>query len=382
MKHGVADGALFRLPKDDKSYDVATGDIDRTGNGVLKSTVLVERDPDMEKTEIHDYFTATLTPSADRRFYIVGNPFMAQMDVAKFLAANSDVLQPKCWMTTAGGDPLTAAADAEGGWTTSDGSTSLLLPPYGAFYAEAVEGVTGPVTVKFYGEHQQLKGWTASGTGTTQAAALTVACRSAAGTSTAAVRCTPDAADGFGVGDVQLVRGLAGDASQPTVYTVAGSVATTVNSCGRGGQVPLGVYAPDGMVSTLTFTGVAALEGARLYDAQTRSERTLHEGDAVTVDGPSHGRYFLRFDGAGTTGIATATPAAGANIYSVQPGEIIVAATETLTAVDVYTTDGRHVRSLRPADVTTLRIGDLPAAVYVVRAATDHATANAKVSVR
>lgn len=382
LKHGVADGALFRLPKDDKSYDVATGDIDRTGNGVLKSTVLVERDPDMEKTEIHDYFTATLTPSADRRFYIVGNPFMAQMDVAKFLAANSDVLQPKCWMTTAGGDPLTAAADAEGGWTTSDGSTSLLLPPYGAFYAEAVEGVTGPVTVKFYGEHQQLKGWTASGTGTTQAAALTVACRSAAGTSTAAVRCTPDAADGFGVGDVQLVRGLAGDASQPTVYTVAGSVATTVNSCGRGGQVPLGVYAPDGMVSTLTFTGVAALEGARLYDAQTRSERTLHEGDAVTVDGPSHGRYFLRFDGAGTTGIATATPAAGANIYSVQPGEIIVAATETLTAVDVYTTDGRHVRSLRPADVTTLRIGDLPAAVYVVRAATDHATANAKVSVR
>ena len=382
LKHGVADGALFRLPKDDKSYDVATGDIDRTGNGVLKSTVLVERDPDMEKTEIHDYFTATLTPSADGRFYIVGNPFMAQMDVAKFLAANSDVLQPKCWMTTAGGDPLTAAADAEGGWTTSDGSTSLLLPPYGAFYAEAVEGVTGPVTVKFYGEHQQLKGWTAPGTGTTQAAAMTVSCASAAGTSTAAVRCTPDAADGFGVGDVQLVRGLTADVSQPTVYTVAGATAVTVDSRGRGGQVPLGVYAPDGMVSTLTFTGVAALEGARLYDAQTRSERTLHEGDAVTVDGPSHGRYFLRFDGAGTTGIATATPAAGANIYSVQPGEIIVAATETLTGVDVYTADGRHVRSLRPADATTLRIGDLPAAVYVVRAATDHATANAKVSVR
>lgn len=382
LKHGVADGALFRLPKDDKSYDVATGDIDRTGNGVLKSTVLVERDPDMEKTEIHDYFTATLTPSADGRFYIVGNPFMAQMDVAKFLAANSDVLQPKCWMTTAGGDPLTAAADAEGGWTTSDGSTSLLLPPYGAFYAEAVEGVTGPVTVKFYGEHQQLKGWTAPGTGTTTAAALTVSCTSDAGTSTAAVRCTPDAADGFGVGDVQLVRGLTADVSQPTVYTVAGATAVTVDSRGRGGQVPLGVYAPDGMVSTLTFTGVAALEGARLYDALTRSERPLHEGDAIAVDGPSHGRYFLRFDGAGTTGIATATPAAGANIYSVQPGEIIVAATETLTAVDVYTTDGRHVRSLRPADATTLRIGDLPAAVYVVRAATDHATANAKVSVR
>lgn len=382
LKHGVADGALFRLPKDDKSYDVATGDIDRTGNGVLKSTVLVERDPDMEKTEIHDYFTATLTPSADGRFYIVGNPFMAQMDVAKFLAANSDVLQPKCWMTTAGGDPLTAAADAEGGWTTSDGSTSLLLPPYGAFYAEAVEGVTGPVTVKFYGEHQQLKGWTAPGTGTTTAAALTVSCTSDAGTSTAAVRCIPGADDGYGAGDVQLVRGLTADVSQPTVYTVAGATAVTVDSRGRGGQVPLGVYAPDGMVSTLTFTGVAALEGARLYDAQTRSERTLHEGDAVTVDGPSHGRYFLRFDGAGTTGIATTTPAAGANIYSVQPGEIIVAATETLTGVDVYTTDGRHVRSLCPSDVTTLRIGDLPAAVYVVRAATDHATANAKVSVR
>lgn len=380
LKHGVDGGALFRLPKDDASYSVATGALDRTNNGVLLSTKMVHRDPDLEKTEIEDYFTAELTPSADGRYYIVGNPFVAQMDVAGFLEDNKDVLQQKYWAATAAGDPMTAAADEGGQWVTSTGTTQL-LPPYGAFYVEAVDGVDGPLTVKFYGERQQLNGWTAPGTGTTQAAAMTVSCASAAGTSTAAVRCTPDAADGFGVGDVQLVRGLTADVSQPTVYTVAGATAVTVDSRGRGGQVPLGVYAPDGMVSTLTFTGVAALEGARLYDAQTRSERTLHEGDAVTVDGPSHGRYFLRFDGAGTTGIATATPAAGANIYSVQPGEIIVAATETLTGVDVYTTDGRHVRSLRPADVTTLRIGDLPAAVYVVRAATRSAVADAKVRV-
>lgn len=380
LKHGVDGGALFRLPKDDASYSVATGALDRTNNGVLLSTKMVHRDPDMEKTEIEDYFTAELTPSADGRYYIVGNPFVAQMDVAGFLEDNKDVLKQKYWAATAAGDPMTAAADEGGQWVTSTGTTQL-LPPYGAFYVEAVDGVDDPLTVKFYGERQQLEGWTAPGTGTTQAAAMTVSCASAAGTSTAAVRCTPDAADGFGVGDVQLVRGLTADVSQPTVYTVAGATAVTVDSRGRGGQVPLGVYAPDGMVSTLTFTGVAALEGARLYDAQTRSERTLHEGDAVTVDGPSHGRYFLRFDGAGTTGIATATPAAGANIYSVQPGEIIVAATETLTGVDVYTTDGRHVRSLRPADVTTLRIGDLPAAVYVVRAATRSAVADAKVRV-
>lgn len=383
LKHGFDGVALFRLPKDDASYGVATntGALDRDSVGVLKSTVLVERNPDMEKTEIKDYFTAELTPSADGSYYIVGNPFMAQMDVAGFLDDNKDVLQQKYWMETSEGDPFTAAAGADGRWVASTGTTQL-LPPYGAFYVEAVGKGSEPLKVKFYGKRQQLKDWPASGTGTTQAAAMTVSCASAAGTSTAAVRCTPDAADGFGVGDVQLVRGLTADVSQPTVYTVAGATAVTVDSRGRGGQVPLGVYAPDGMVSTLTFTGVSALEGARLYDAQTRSERTLHEGDAVTVDGPSHGRYFLRFDGAGTTGIATATPAAGANIYSVQPGEIIVAATETLTAVDVYTTDGRHVRSLRPADVTTLRIKGLPAGVYVVRAATDHATANAKVSVR
>lgn len=383
LKHGVDDGALFRLPKDDESYSVATatGALDRTNNGVLLSTKMVHRDPDMEKTEIEEFFTAELTPSADGCYYIVGNPFMAQMDVAGFLEDNKDVLQQKYWMETSVGDPFTAAAGADGRWVTSTGTTQL-LPPYGAFYVEAVRKGSEPLEVEFHGKRQQLTDRTASGTGTTQAAALTVACRSAAGTTTDAVCCTPDAADGFGVGDVQLVRGLTADVSQPTVYTVAGATAVTVDSRGRGGQVPLGVYAPEGTASTLTFTGVAALEGARLYDALTRSERTLHEGDAVTVDGPSHGRYFLRFDGAGTTGIATTTPAAGANIYSVQPGEIIVAATETLTGVDVYTTDGRHVRSLRPADATTLHIGDLPAAVYVVRAATDHATANAKVSVR
>lgn len=380
LKHGVGGGALFRLPKDDASYEVATGSLDRDSIGELKSTVLVDRDPDMEKTQIHDYFTATLTPSADGCYYIVGNPFVAQMDVAGFLKDNKDVLRQKYWMETSAGDPFTAAAGADGRWVASAGTTQL-LPPYGAFYVEAVEGVNGPIEVKFYGERQQLTGWTAPGTGTTTAPALTVSCASDAGTSTAAVRCIPGADDGYGAGDVQLVRGLTADASLPAVYAVAGQTAVSIDSRGRGGQVPLGVYAPEGTASTLTFTGVAALEGARLYDAQTRSERTLHEGDAVTVDGPSHGRYFLRFDGAGTTGIATATPAAGANIYSVQPGEIIVAATETLTGVDVYTTDGRHVRSLRPADVTTLRIGDLPAAVYVVRAATRSAVADAKVRV-
>ena len=382
LKHGVDDGALFRLPKDDASYSVATntGALDRDSVGVLKSTVLVERNPDMEKSRIYDYFTAELTPSADRRYYIVGNPFVAQMDVAGFLEDNQDVLQQKYWMETSAGDPFTAAAGADGRWVASTGTTQL-LPPYGAFYVEAVDGVDGPLTVKFYGERQQLKDWTAPGTGTTQAAAMTVSCASAAGTSTAAVRCTPDAADGFGVGDVQLVRGLTADVSQPTVYTVAGATAVTIDSRGRGGQVPLGVYAPDGMVSTLTFTGVAALEGARLYDAQTRSERTLHEGDAVTVDGPSHGRYFLRFDGAGTTGLSTGA-AATINIYSVQQGEIIVAATEALTAVDVYATDGRHVSSLRPTDAQTVRIDDLPAGVYVVRAATANATADGKMRVR
>lgn len=380
LKHGVDGGALFRLPKDDKSYDVATGALDRDSIGVLKSTVLVERDPDMEKAEIHDYFTATLTPSADGRFYIVGNPFMAQMDVAGFLEDNKDVLQQKYWMATSAGDPFTAAAGADGRWVAS-ADTTQLLPPYGAFYVEAVEGINGSIEVKFYGERQQLTGWTAPGTGTTSAPALTVSCASDAGTSTAAVRCIPGADDGYGAGDVQLVRGLTADASLPAVYTVAGQTAVSVDSRGRGGQVPLGVYAPDGVASTLTFTGVAALEGARLYDARTRSERPLHEGDAIAVDGPSHGRYFLRFDGAGTTGLSTGA-AATINIYSVQQGEIIVAATEALTAVDVYATDGRHVRSLRPTDAPTVCIDDLPAGVYVVRAATATATADAKVSVR
>lgn len=380
LKHGVDDGALFRLPKDDASYSVATGALDRTYNGVLLSTRMVHRDPDLEKTEIEDYFTAELTPSADGRYYIVGNPFVAQMDVAGFLEDNKDVLQQKYWAATAAGDPMTAAADEGGQWVTSTGTTQL-LPPYGAFYVEAVDGVDGPLTVKFYGERQQLKGWTAPGTGTTQAAAMTVSCASAAGTSTAAVRCTPGADDGYGAGDVQLVRGLTADASLPAVYAVAGQTAVTVDSRSRGGQVPLGVYAPEGTASTLTFTGVAALEGARLYDALTRSERPLHEGDAIAVDGPSHGRYFLRFDGAGTTGLSTGA-AATINIYSVQQGEIIVAATEALTAVDVYATDGRHVSSLRPTDAQTVRIDDLPAGVYVVRAATANATADGKMRVR
>ena len=376
---------LFRLPKDDASYSVATntGTLVRDSIGQLKSTLLVERNTDKDKTKIYDWFTSELTPSADGRFYIVGNPFLSQLDIEAFLNDNKDVLQQKFWMpaTAGGADPMTGGADAEGHWTTtgSDAGTAL-LPPFGAFYVEALDGVTGPVEVKFYGEHQKLSDNT-SHASMASTSALVVTAESEAGRSRAAVAVTAGAGEGFGEGDVQLVTGLdAGTA--PQVYTVAGQTAASVNSLPGAAQVPLGVFAAEGQPLTLTFTGVAALRHPRLYDAERATEQPLHEGDVLSLFGASHGRYFLRFDGAGTTSVGDATAAAGVNIYSIQSGTIIVAATEDLLSVDVYAADGRQLRGLRPSGTARVQVTGLVPGVYVVRAATATGPVTAKVRVR
>lgn len=384
----TGDKVLFRLPKADASYTVATGTLDRSENGKFAVGDMLDRsNPEGTPDATPEDLNVTLTPSADGKYVIVGNPFPAHLDVEKFLTANSGVLAQKYWLTNDDG-PIAGSADDAGQWvnTYNNMESSVLLPPYGAFYAELVNEGTDPVTVKITADMQALASATTDAGADTgsQTNGLRIAAKAEGGQSAAVVVFDPEADNAFDDGeDTQLLRGLVqDDERQPYVYTVAGTTAAAVNRVCDVAQIPLGVFAGADEAVTLTFTGLDAVERASLYDAELQSERRLYEDDQLALTGASHGRYFLRLVPAQPTGVADLTTGGAAiNIYSVTPGEVVVAAMEALQRVEVYDLAGRRVRTVDAQGETVVKVSDLPRGNYVVRAATASENGTAKLLV-
>lgn len=357
---------LFRFPKADTEYKISTAEnktVDRTNAGkLLVSNMVDRRDP---YTYVHsDKVTVTLTPSADGKYLMVGNPFMAPLDVQAFVSANSDVLAQKYWISS---DLTTAAVTYDGtGWLEG----TSLIAPYSVFYVQIAETATpdekGNFIVKFTSDMQQFE--TTSTDDSSQATSLKITAEDAEGSSSAAVRYTASASNGFGMEDAQMISGLTGNASNaPQVYTVAGNTAVSVNQLKNAQRIPLGVTAADGSVVTLTFSGVAAVKDAAIYDAELQSETPLYEGYQLTVNGPSYGRYFLIGHGSGTTGI-TETPVEGnVSVSSIVPHQVVVTSDTGLRSVSIWSAGGALLKKVTPEGNYTCTINGVNSGVVIVR---------------
>lgn len=359
---------LFRFPKADTEYKISTAEdksVDRTNAGKLLVSNMVDRsDP---YTYVHsDKVTVTLTPSADGKYLMVGNPFMAPLDVQAFVAANIGVLAQKYWISS---DLTTAAVTYDESKKTWSENTSLIAP-YSVFYVQIAEKATpdekGNFKVNFTADMQKFE-TTSTGEGT-QPASLKITAEAAEGSSSAAVRYAASASNGFGMEDAQMISGLTGNADNaPKVYTVAGNTAVSVNQLKDAQRIPLGVTAADGSVVTLTFSGVAAVKDAAIYDAELQSETPLYEGYQLTVNGPSYGRYFLIGHGSGTTGI-TETPVEGnVSVSSIVPHQVVVTSDTELRSVSIWSAGGALLKKVTPEGNYTCTINGVNSGVVIVR---------------
>lgn len=374
-----ATSLLFRFPKADASYDVSTGTLNRDNAGKLLVSNMVDRsDP---YTYVHsDKVTVTLTPSADGKYLMVGNPFMASLDVQAFVAANSDVLAQKYWI----GDMSEANAvsyDSEEGWT----ATTSLIAPYAVFYVQIAETATpdekGNFIVKFTAAMQKFE-TTSTGEGS-QTVSLKITAEDAEGSSSAAVRYAASASNGFGMEDAQMISGLTGNADNaPKVYTVAGNTAVSVNQLKDAQRIPLGVTAADGSVVTLTFSGVAAVKDAAIYDAELQSETPLYEGYQLTVNGPSYGRYFLIGHGSGTTGITETGAEGNVSVSSIVPRQVVVTSDTALRSVSVWSAGGALLKKVSPNGNFTCTLNGVDSGMVVVRTETESGSQVTKIRVR
>lgn len=358
---------LFRFPKADESYDyddnVSTETLNRSNAGKLLVTGLLDRSNPLNYAP-KENVTVTLTPSADGKYLMVGNPFMAPLDVQAFVAANIGVLAQKYWISS---NLTTAAVTYDESNKTWSDNTSLIAP-YSVFYVEAKTSstATAGVEVKFTADMQKFE--TTSTDDSSQATSLKITAEDAEGSSSAAVRYTASASNGFGMEDAQMISGLTGNADNaPKVYTVAGNTAVSVNQLKDAQRIPLGVTAADGSVVTLTFSGVAAVKDAAIYDAELQSETPLYEGYQLTVNGPSYGRYFLIGHGSGTTGI-TETPVEGnVSVSSIVPHQVVVTSDTGLRSVSIWSAGGALLKKVTPEGNYTCTINGVNSGVVIVR---------------
>lgn len=344
--------AKFRLPKADPKYSyysypqenqtpVEGVDIPRYTPGRLRSDTLFTRNTDLSDGKVGKPIEVTLSQNGDSRYYLVGNPFMAHLDMNAFFSRNTGFAK-KYWLVTEGNQSAAVGtgSDTDNGWITVGDDVNIA--PLQSFFVERTSGV-GNVKVTFTQDMQTLGG---TGDGLRSANALTITATTSDGrTSRAAVAYDMAAsADYEASEDAELfLDSNLGDV--PMVYTVAGTMATSINRTSELYNIPLGVYGNKQEMVTLSFGGLNQFSSATLYDAQEQTETPLREGKTVSVLAGTSGRYFLR------AGTPTGNEVIARNaflVYSVGGGKVMVTSSNTpLKDIRVYTMGGAQVRSIQ-----------------------------------
>lgn len=348
--------ALFRLPKADGSYTYYSYDGQTSGNttsvsrlegtenvsGRLQSDQLFIRNTDIDKAGEGKPIEITLSETAHGDYYLVGNPFMAHLNMKEFLEGNSEVIEPKYWAVDDGVQNIAVVNPNDDSWITVNENSTAKVAPLQSFFVQKKTGVSNN-DITFTQEMQTLGGTT---DGLRSANALTITATTSDGrTSRAAVAYDMAAsADYEASEDAELfLDSNLGDV--PMVYTVAGTMATSINRTSELYNIPLGVYGSKQEMVTLSFGGLNQFSSATLYDAQEQTETPLREGKTVSVPAGTSGRYFLR------AGTPTGNEVIARNaflVYSVGGGKVMVTSSNTpLKDIRVYTMGGAQVRNIQ-----------------------------------
>ena len=155
----------------------------------------------------------------------------------------------------------------------------------------------------------------------------------------------------------------------PTVYTLCGRLATTINSIHDFRSLPIGVESNSDAPCTLTFKGVEMLgDSIAFYDALEQKLTPLKSGMTVSVSGQTQNRYYL------VRSLIKEEAAAETHLQIFTEGltaKVIASTAEPITSVRCYDTAGRLIHSASPQ--TSEYSFSLPiAGVYIINAETEN----------
>ena len=359
---------LVRLPKEDDSYRYYSQD----GAAFGHTTGIRRNESAVGKLKSDSLFVRKLTPdygwgstvdgalevglgtSAAGGYYLVGNPFMSHLDVAEFLTVNSDVLERKYWYVENGAqDAAVAAAQGDQGWiSVAEGASgTALVPPMRSFFVKKAENAAGH-TVKFTAGMQAFAPEAAGGNVNANLLRLTATTEDGRESRAVVVYADGASEDYVSSEDAELfLDSNLGDV--PSVYTVGGTQALSVNVTPATKRIPLGVHGAEDEAVALRFEGTDVCNGAELYDALTQVRTALYDGMEITVRTNEDGRYYIVPAG---TGLEKEKEAGDEfAVYSVRSGEVVVASSVgSLASVKVYTVGGVLMAEETCAEGTTM----------------------------
>ena len=374
--------AIFRLPKADGSYfyyDATTGNasgdavsINRNGedntdtfvSGQLITNSLKPEGTESSTKEIK----VTLTQNGTNSYYLVGNPFMANLNMKQFFTTNTN-LEKKYWIVTENNQEV-AVGDANGLISTGTG----IIAPLQSFFVQKATGATSN-EVKFTAEMQTLE----SSTDGTSGNALYLTATTADGKKSRAAIAYDATAAATYAADEDAELFLDSNLSDvPAIYTVAGTMATSINRTSELYNIPVGIYGNSTEMVTLSFEGLNHFSSATLYDAEEKTETPLREGTTLTVPASTSGRYFLR---AGTPTANEVIETSDIQIYTLSGNRVMVTSNVPLKDIRVYTMNGAQVKHTK-AGVCSFELY-LPDGIYLITAQnTSGETQTEKVVVR
>ena len=380
---------MVRLPKKDAHYVYETRAADGINDVETKTNQKNLADLDADGSMTLDLLTKV---DNDGDHFLVGNPYMAYLDMNKFLTneKNSNILAQKYWTVDGKDGVVVGTPDVK--WPMGSELSSGYIAPMQAFFVERKDYDPDAGTTKADETATTLEvtfnaGMTVSATEVTTSddtksfsavnPILTLTATSKQGQSRAAVVQKSDASNQYEA-DKDAVALLDSEIDAPMAYTVAGSYAAAVNAIHDYKNVPLGVYAKDGEEVELSIEGASQLVSPLyLYDAVTRSTTPI-DGDNFTLNltGSSHGRYFLTTD----EGIKAE---GDIRIYSPADGQLIIASTpsDRLKQVQVYDLNGRMVESRQNVGTATCQLY-VPGGIYIVRVQSEQGEAQAKLKIK
>lgn len=368
---GNSNTLVFRMPKADTSYDLASGSFSRDNAGKMLIGQLYDRS-NPESLQTDDYISVNLTAAnGDGNYLMVGNPYMAELDLQKFLEANNDVLIQQYTYVNAAGETATASYNTETSkWVTNgEDADNAFIKPYGVFYALPTDGATS-ATVKFSADMQRLTPVASTETpeeGTGATTAMHIEATSERGTSKASVNYSATASDNYlRTEDAALLTGI-GENAAPRVFTAADNMAITVNQLQGQTRIPLGVYADDNEAVTLTFHNMDGFREPALYDAKNQTSTPLYDGYQVMVTGDNFGQYFITSKGPLVTGIENVETAEDEiQVNSMIHRQVVVTANSGIEGISIYSANGTLLRRVTPAGDTTCTIDGVASGVAVV----------------
>lgn len=382
LKGNTPDYVRFRLPKDDAGYEYWTqdgldhgtengGKIDRTGAYRLNPV----------EAEI------TLTNRNAGKYFLAGNPFMAHIDMVKFMEANAGVIQPKYWIMN--GDSQTSAVmdPASNGFVGTVENPNA-LPPMQGFFVEALNAAT-EITLKFTPDMLTTVPWTGEADkpqiqlmsrGAVQLPQLMISARDENADydeSKALLRLSDTAQRGYADSEDALMLDSR-DSRGARVYTIAGNRAVSVNATDDAEGVEIGVIADDDATTLLRFDNVGAFGSLSLHDRLTGTTVPLSEGMEYEVQGRASGRLFL------TSAIEVPVENSLQLTVDVKGSDVVATSFSSDAEVDlfVYDVSGKTVATML-GGIGEARVSNLERGFYIVVArSSDNAKCRRKIVIR